>query len=154
MESGLKPYIVLGLMKIENGSKVTVKYSIYRQGSISGAENVKSFKATFEVGKGEIIPVIERVVLGHKAGDAVTLEVSGSEIFGPYDERKIVPIPLDRLDTDGPLKPGDYFHYRDEENRIHPFRVKKVEGNIVWADFNHPFGDETFLLNLIIEDVQ
>ncbi len=142
------------LMKVEKGSKVTVKYSIYRHGAISGSENAKSFKTTFEVGKGEVIPVIEKAVLGHEEGDMLTLEIAGDDLFGSYDESRVIPIPLDMLDTDEPLKPGDYFHFRDKENRIHPFRVKKVEENIVWADFNHPLGGEKFLLNLAVENVE
>ncbi len=140
-------------MKVTVGSKVTVEYSIYLQGSTGSLRDMKSFKASFEVGKGEAVPVIEDAVLGRTPGESVVMEIKGSDIFGPYDEKKIIPIPIDKLDIESSLSPGDFFHYRDDENRIHPFRVKKVENDLIWADFNHPLGDETFILHLIIEKV-
>ena len=141
-------------MIIQEGSKVTVKYSICRLNSAAVYDRVKSFKTYFIVGKQEVLPIIEKSVLGRRAGDSISLEVWGGDLFGSYDENKIIPIPFENLDTDKPLNPGDLFHFRDRENKIHPFRVERVEGNVVWADFNHPLGREKFLLNIIIEKVE
>lgn len=140
-------------MKIGVGSKVTVEYSIFHQNLTGGHDSLKSFRVSFEVGKGEVAPVIENSVLGRMPGESLKVEIKGSDIFGAYDENKVIPIPFDKLDVNGPLSAGDFFHYRDKENRIHPFRVKKVENNLVWADFNHPLQNETFILNLLIEKV-
>ena len=139
---------------VTKNSKVTIEYSLCRLGTNKRADDGKVFESTFVVGKEGVMPLIEDAVMGRRAGEVITLEIMGSDIFGPYDESKVIPIPMDRLDADESLKAGDFFHFRDAENRIHPFRVKKVENNMVWADFNHPLGDEKFLLNLLIKKVE
>ncbi len=139
---------------VKKGSKVTVQYSISRLEAQENRDHLKPFEVSFVVGKEEVLPVVERAVLGRQTGEIITLEVDGFEIFGAYDEGKVIPIPTDMLDASEPLNKGDFFHFRDHENRIHPFRVKKIEKDIVWADFNHPLGGEKFLLNLVIEKVE
>ncbi len=141
-------------MKVEQGTQVTINYNIHPLNTPVYQGNTKSFKVIFEVGKGKVSPVLEEAVIGKETGEQFCLEISGKKMFGPYETERIVPIPLDKLDVEGPLQPGQIFHYRDAKNRIQPFRVVKVSGDVVWADFNHPLEGERFLLTITIEDIK
>ncbi len=95
---------------------------------------------TFVAGCGELLPALERRLLGLRAGDAVEFVVPADEAFGDYDadnmqlwSKKVFPPDMD-------LKPGAQvipanLPFPPE----YPLTIKEVREEGVLIDMNHPF---------------
>ena len=134
-----------GSDQIVEGSKVTLQYVATARGS-TGTDygNVSEFIQ----GRHEILPALEREVVGMKPGEEKKVELSPGEGFGPHDDRKKLNIPKTLLPFGA--KPGDVL--RNDAGEL--ATVEEVGDMMAVLDYNHPLAGKPLVVQLKILKVE
>ena len=142
----LAPYkMEAGSDQIVEGSKVTLQYVATAPGS-TGVDygNVTEFVQ----GRHEIIPALEREVVGMKPGEEKKVALSPEEGFGPHDDRKTLKIPKTLLPFG--TKAGDVV--RNEAGEL--ATVAEIADTLAVLDYNHPLAGKPLVVQLKILKVE
>ena len=108
--------------RIIDGSNVTYFYQITAP-SEAGFEVRKI--GQFIQGRHQLPPIVERAVTGMKPGDKKNVELSGEDVFGPYDAKKQTAVP--KSDLPPGTKEGDVLADRAGRSNRDPV-VREVRG--------------------------
>lgn len=134
-----------GSDQIMEGSKVTLQYVASAQDS-TGIDygNVTEFVQ----GRHEIIPALEREVVGMKPGEEKKVALSPEEGFGPHDDRKTLKIPKTLLPFG--TKAGDVL--RNDVGEL--ATVAEIADTQAVLDYNHPLAGKPLVVQLKILKVE
>jgi FKBP-type peptidyl-prolyl cis-trans isomerase SlyD len=107
---------------------------------------------TYLHGAGNIVPGLEKALVGMSAGDPVDVTVSPEEGYGVYDERLIQKVQVRKL-PDRKAQVGMRFQL---ETKTGPrmFFVKAVRGDYATMDGNHPLAGQTLHFKVKVLDVR
>lgn len=122
-------------MKIEKNTAVTIRFKV---SELNGKllEETKQPVAYLHGGYGNVLPKIEEALEGQAAGYKVTLDLQPQDAFGERNESLVQTIPKSQFPPG--VKVGGQLEGRDEEGRTRVFVVKKIKGQEVFLDGNHP----------------
>ena len=99
-------------------------------------------------GAGNIVPGLEKALLGKKAGDSLTAKVAPEEAYGPRHDGLIQTVPRSAFDGVDSVQPGMQFEARTQQGPL-LVTVTKVEPEQVIVDGNHPLAGQH--LNFAVE---
>ncbi|HEX4895740.1 MAG TPA: peptidylprolyl isomerase [Solimonas sp.] len=104
-------------------------------------------------GSGNIIPGLEKALLGKKAGDKLQVKVAPAEGYGERDERLLQNVPRRAFQGVKDIQPGMSFTAQGDRG---PMRVvvTRVAGDMVTVDGNHPLAGETLNFDVEITEVR
>ncbi len=122
-------------MKIEKNTAVTLRF---RVSELNGSllEETRQPVAYLHGGYGNVLPKIEEALEGQGAGYKVTLDLQPQDAFGERDEGLVQTIPKSQFPPG--VKVGGQLQGRDQEGRARTFLVRKIKGQEVFLDGNHP----------------
>lgn len=122
-------------MKIEKNTAVTLRF---RVSELNGSllEETRQPVAYLHGGYGNVLPKIEEALEGQTAGYKVTLDLQPQDAFGERDEGLVQTIPKSQFPPG--VKVGGQLQGRDQEGRARTFLVRKIKGQEVFLDGNHP----------------
>jgi FKBP-type peptidyl-prolyl cis-trans isomerase SlyD len=104
-------------------------------------------------GNENIIPGLERQLVGKKAGDQVACVVPASEAYGERDDELVFEVPKSEFGDEAELEIGMQFHAHGEGgSKI--VTVLGIEGDKVKLDANHPLAGEELHFDVKIVDVR
>ena len=89
-------------------------------------------------GAGNIIPGLEKALVGKVAGDSLKVKVEPSEGYGEINPEGIKVIEKSAFEGVESVEAGMAFEAKAPDGRKQQIFVKKVEGNEVTIDLNHP----------------
>ncbi len=89
-------------------------------------------------GAGNIIPGLEKALTGKVANDSLEVRVEPEEAYGAVIPELIQTIDKAAFQEVESLEPGMAFEAQGPEGQVQRIVVKKVEGNDVTIDGNHP----------------
>lgn len=103
------------------------------------------------IGAKEILPGLERALVGMTPGETRTVRVPADEGYGPYDEEMM--ISLARRDLPPELNPllGQILEVTDDDGEVFPVKVAALTAESLIIDINHPLAGKnmTFELRLL-----
>lgn len=106
---------------------------------------------TYLHGHGNLVPGLERQLLGRKPTDRLEAVVPAKEAYGEYDPEGDQRVPRSAFPPKEKLAPGMPIHGEDEHgNRVALF-IKQIDGDEVVITSNHPLAGQR--LNFKIEIV-
>ena len=122
-------------MKIEKNTAVTLRF---RLSELNGKliEETKQPVAYLHGGYGNVLPKIEQALEGQSAGFKTTIDLQPQDAFGERDEKLVQTISKSQFPPG--VKVGGQLTGHDEEGREQTFTVKKIKGQEVFLDGNHP----------------
>ena len=122
-------------MKIEKNTAVTVRFKV---SELAGKllDDGKQPTAYLHGGYGNVPPKIEEALEGQAAGYEVTLDLQPQDAFGERDENLVQTISRSQFPPG--VKVGGQLEGRDREGHVRAFVVKKIKGQEVFLDGNHP----------------
>jgi FKBP-type peptidyl-prolyl cis-trans isomerase 2 len=136
---------------VSEGTSVKMNYTLTVDGKVfdssSGHEPLQ-----FKVGSHEVIPGVEKAVLGMKSGEKKSFTVSPEEGYGMEDPRAVQDVPKAQLPPDITPKAGMILFAQGKDKHPVPVKIKEVKEDVVVMDFNHPLAGKT--LNFDIEVVE
>ena len=141
-------------MNIAEKMYVAIEYTLTLE---SGQEIDKSPSGqplTFIAGTGQIIPGLEKALMGRAVGDNARLVVEPEDAYGPVKDNLFQDIPKDQFPKDVEIKPGMAFEAQGPRG---PFMitVSKINDNdTVTVDLNHPMAGKQLHLDVNVVEVR
>lgn len=139
-------------MSIGTGDIVRVHYVGSLHDGTEFDRSPEDSPLVFQVGAGQVIPGLERAVLGHAPGEAFTVLIPAAEAFGPRDDELLFTVPLDQVPSNIVPEPGLLLHVSTDQGELE-VRVHAVDAEKVTLDANHPLAGQDLTFALSILDV-
>jgi FKBP-type peptidyl-prolyl cis-trans isomerase SlpA len=140
--------------KIDFGCRVKMHFSLTLNDGTEAVSTYQESPLVFTLGDGTMEPLLEYALLGLKAGDEQTLEVSGDEVYGPVDEHKVHRLERATFPDSITLSESQIITFATEPGESLPGVIKKIEGDQVLVDFNHPLSGKRFNYRVSILSVE
>jgi FKBP-type peptidyl-prolyl cis-trans isomerase 2 len=138
---------------IEQGRKVKIDYNLLINSqpveSTAGKEPLE-----FLVGGGNIIPGLEKQLLGLKVGDEKKIIVDAQDAYGQVDPAAFKEVPKSSMPPGTELKPGLVVEVEDPKGGTFPGVVWEVKDQSVILNFNHPLAGQTLEFDVKVVDIQ
>ena len=123
---------------ISDKSVVTVHYKLTDdQGNVLDSSEGSKPMAYLH-GAGNIIPGLEKALEGKAEGDSLQVRVEPGEAYGEVNPDGIKTIAKAAFQGVESVEPGMAFEAQTPDGTKQPIVVKKVEGDAVTIDTNHP----------------
>lgn len=140
-------------MQIEKNRVVSFHYRLSEQDGTEIEHSYDAQPSLYLHGARNILPALEKALVGHAAGDKVEVSLSPEQAYGRRQEGRVQRIPAKYLKHEGKLKPGKIVRYRDD-NGTHQATVIKVGKFSVDVDANHPLAGKALQFAIEIMDVR
>lgn len=108
---------------------------------------------TYLHGAGNIIPGLEKALVGKQAGDKLTVQVQPAEGYGERRAELVQQVPKRAFQGVNDIKPGMSFQAQGQHG---PMRVMvtHVVGDMVTVDGNHPLAGEVLNFDVEVAEVR
>ena len=132
---------------VQNGSSVSIEYTLKDEGGQVLDTNKGKSPLTFTQGQQQIIPGLERELIGMHAGDEKKVVVKPEDAYGPIMPNAQTEVPKDAVPKEG-LKVGTALMARSGSGETRPVVVKEIKENTVVLDLNHPLAGKTLFFDV------
>ena len=141
--------------EVQNNTIVTFNYTLKDKetGEIIDSSQFHGEPLTILAGKGEIIPGLEKQMMGMKTGESKTIEVPASEAYGEKDESLIQKAPREYFQG-VELQKGMPLQAQTPEGQIINMVVVDFDENEVTVDMNHPLAGKDLVFDIEIVNVR
>jgi FKBP-type peptidyl-prolyl cis-trans isomerase SlyD len=138
-------------MHIQKDTAITLRFKI-ADAHGKTIEDAKEPMTYLHGGYDNTLPKIEEALEGKAAGDTVTLDLKPEDAFGPRDPALERTIPKSEFPPG--VKVGGQLESRDEQGEAQVFTVKKIKGDKVLLDGNHPLAGMALRFTLKVLEVR
>jgi len=104
-------------------------------------------------GQGNIIPGLEKALEGKQAGDKLSVRVEPAAGYGLRDESLVQQVPR-RQFGGANVQPGMQFHAQTSQGHARVVTVKRIQGDMVVVDGNHPLAGEVLNFDVEVTEVR
>lgn len=132
---------------IVEGSKVSLEYTLTLDDGRTVDSNVGGEPLEFEQGKHQILPALEKQLLGLKVDDTRKITLSAEDGYGAVDPGLVREVPASQIPAEG-QKPGAQLIAQDQEGTRRIVKVVEVKGDKVVLDLNHPLAGQRLHFDL------
>jgi len=108
---------------------------------------------TVLIGEHNIIPGLEKGMIGMKAGEKKTVQVPAAEGYGPHQASLVIQVPRDKFPKGEELKAGMEFMTQGPQGPM-PVRIDKVDKDTVTVDMNHPLAGKDLVFDIQVVSVR
>lgn len=105
------------------------------------------------IGKGNIIPGLEKAMHDHQAGDEFAVDVAAADAYGAYRPDMVQRVQKKHFGKGARLQVGMPVQVPTKEGTRMAW-VKKVGMSVVDLDFNHPLADQDLHFDVRVTDVR
>ncbi len=138
---------------IENGFAVGMSYILK---DVSGKvidQASKKQPLYYLHGVGQIVPGLERELVGLKIGDTKSVTVEPKDGYGEINPELRMTFPKSQFPADQDLKPGMQFFAELGQER-HLLTIKAVRAEEVDVDGNHPLSGQTLSFEIEVVEIR
>ena len=136
-------------IKAEN-SVVGIEYELTEAG---GSEVLDSNKGAapleFIIGKGQLIPGLEKALVGMNTGDTADILVKAEEAYGLKDDEALQELPRDQFEGIE-LEKGMSLYGQGQQGETIQVNVIDFNDETVQVDFNHPLAGKDLMFNVTV----
>lgn len=141
-------------MQIDDKTYVAIDYRL----TLASGEEVDSSPEGeplgFITGSGQIIPGLEKALMGMRAGDRSTIVVEPEDGYGPVDEAMFEDIPRNQFPDDCEIEPGMTFHAQGPHGPFMLSVAKVNDNDTVTVDLNHPLAGQQLHFDVTVVEVR
>lgn len=140
-------------MQIDEKLYVAIDYTL----TLASGEEVDSSNEGqpfgFITGTGQVIPGLEKQLMGKEAGHESKIIVEAEEGYGEVNENLFQEIPREQFPTDTDIEPGMTFQAQGPQG---PFLIKvhELKDDNVVVDLNHPLAGEQLHFDVKVVEVR
>ena len=145
-------------MRAEKDSVVSFHYSV-RDVAAAAAEPLDDSHQRGEpmlalLGHGQLVPGVEKALLGHEAGEKFEVDIAPADAYGEYQAGLLQRVPKKYFQNAQKLKPGmtTVLQTRDGGQRL--VTVHKIGMTSIDVDHNHPLAGKTLHFAIELTDVR
>lgn len=126
---------------VTNGQVVSMEYTLWVGGEVLDTSDGQG-PLQFLAGQGNIIPGLEREMMGMKIGDEKEVIVAAVDGYGEYDEAAFMDVPRKEFPNDMSIEEGLELSVSGDDGQAHYARIDEVGDDSVRLDFNHPLAGQ------------
>ncbi len=108
----------------------------------------------FLQGHQNIIPGLERELVGMKIGDSKKVVVTPGEAYGEVDPDNIIDVPRSEFPEEIPLEPGTELEVKNSDGEVLSATINEVNTDSVKLDFNHPLAGKELTFDVTVVDLR
>ncbi len=139
---------------IKNGDIIAMHYTgILDDGQVFDSSVERDEPLRFTLGDGELIPGLEKELLGMAVGEKKRILVAMTDAYGAWEEELVRDFPRELFPTDIQLEPGLQFAVSLNEDESMLATVVEVIDNVVTLDANHPLAGENLTFDVHILEI-
>ena len=138
-------------------SYVNIKYTVRLENGevVKGDPQNGLAHMEFVTGYNQIIPGLERRLIGMSQGDTGEIAVPPKEGFGPYDPELVLEKTYEEFPEGRNLEQGRWARASNLQHRVtFGYLVLEKKPDRVILDYNHPLAGKTLLYQVVVEDVR
>ena len=140
-------------MKIQNNAFVSIDYTL----SLDSGEVIDRSEPDKPMGfvynAGQIIPGLEKSLLGMESGQSAKIDVEAVDGYGEERTDLVREVPRHLFPTDVNIQPGMIFQMDSNHGQL-SFRVKDVHEDNIVIDLNHPLAGKRLHFVIKIMEVR
>lgn len=122
---------------VQDGVVVSMDYKLTVDGELLDSSD-EAGPLQFLAGYGNIIPGLEREMMGMKIGDSKDVVVKPEDGYGEFDDEAFMEVPRSEFPEDMELEEDMELHVTDEDGEHQAAYVSEFDDKTVQLDFNHP----------------
>jgi FKBP-type peptidyl-prolyl cis-trans isomerase 2 len=107
----------------------------------------------FTIGNGEVMPGIEKGIIGMEIGDTKTIEIPTEDALGPRREELVVDVERSDFPEDMTLSVGQRIQMRHEDGDPMILTVTDMKDNKITLDANHPLAGEALVFDVELVEI-
>ena len=102
----------------------------------------------FLAGYDNIVPGLEREMIGMQIGDSKDVVVAPADGYGEFDDEAFMDVPRSEFPSDMELEEGVELSVTDEDGKNQYARIESMTDESVRLDFNHPLAGAELHFNV------
>lgn len=138
---------------IGHGSTVKLEYTLTDDKGALLDTNKEKEPLVYTHGQGQIIPGLEKALIGLRTGDAKHVVIRPEEAYGPIRPEAVVEVPKERIPEKLQTVGAHLVAQRKDGQPMHAF-VKEVKEKTVVLDTNHPLAGKALTFDVKIVGVE
>jgi FKBP-type peptidyl-prolyl cis-trans isomerase 2 len=107
----------------------------------------------FTLGSGEIIPGLDRGVVGMEVGDTREVTVAPEEAYGARNDAQVQSVPREMLPDDIPTDPGTRLNVETKDGQTISVMISNATESHVELDANHPLAGRTLTFDVTLVEI-
>ena len=140
-------------MKISKNTIASIEYTLRDdEGEIIDSSEGDSPLEVL-VGQGQLIPGLEKALMGLEAGKELKISVNPEEAYGDYNPGLEVVVPMSQIKTDDEIEEGVHFQVDTPDGTL-IYEVQKIEGDQVTMNGNHPLAGQVLHFDVKVVSVR
>jgi len=139
----------MSIDKVQDGVVVSIDYTLSVDGEVLDSSD-DAGPLQFLAGHENIVPGLEREMIGMKIGDTKDVVVAPVDGYGEFDEEGFMEVPRSDFPNDMEIEEGVELSVTDEDGQNQYARVESVSPESVRLDFNHPLAGAELHFNVTV----
>ena len=132
---------------VQDGQVVTMEYTLRVDGEVlDSSDGVGPLQ--FLAGYDNIVPGLEREMIGMQIGDSKDVVVAPADGYGEFDDEAFMDVPRSEFPSDMELEEGVELSVTDEDGKNQYARIESMTDESVRLDFNHPLAGAELHFNV------
>ncbi len=134
---------------------VGIEYEVKEAGTNEIVDSNKGSGQPLEfiMGKGQIIPGLEKGLCDMGQDDSADLMIPAADAYGDYNDEAIQTLPIEQFDG-VELKDGLTLYGQSEDGQTTQVTVKSFTDTEVEIDFNHPMAGKDLMFSVTVKSVR
>lgn len=137
---------------IRPDSLVTLHYRITLENGQPLIDTYAATPATLQLGHGELLPTLEKLLLGLTTGDTCTHRLAPQDAFGEHRPELIERVARRHLPFDA-TEPMSILEFTAPDGSRYPGLLTELHDDHALIDFNHPLAGKTIVFEATIVGV-
>ncbi len=138
---------------IEKGSTVQLEYTVKDDAGTVLDSNKGHSPLTYTQGERQIVPGLEKQLVGLHPGEEKKVVLKPEEAYGPVDPNAQTEVPKSLLPPES-LTVGAHLLARNASGEQRPVTVKEIKDDTVVLDLNHPLAGKTLVFEVKVLGVE
>ncbi len=138
---------------VENGNKVSIEYTLKLGDGKTADTNVGGEPLVYEQGSSQILPALEKQLLGLKVNDSKKVELTPEQGYGVRNPDAVQKVPK-KLIPEGAREVGAQLVAQGQDGSQQLVRVADVGEEEVTLDLNHPLAGETLHFDVKVLSIE
>ena len=141
------------IMEITNNHVVTINYTL-KDNDDNILDKSEDGSFCYLHGASNIIPGLENALTGKTTGENISVTIAPEEAYGLRDEEKLQEVPRSMFPPEQEIEAGTQFNAEGPDGQAVTVTVRKVEGDTVTVDGNHPLAGITLNFDVTVHAVR
>jgi peptidylprolyl isomerase len=107
----------------------------------------------FKVGAGNVLPGLDKQIVGMSVGEVQTVKIPAEEAFGQHDPHKIQKVPRSNVPADLDVRPGTQLQAQSSRGTPMTVSVIDVNSEEITVDVNHPLAGCDVVLEVELTEI-